>query len=298
MSGQMPIIAWVLGALLLTGFWLLLARGLIRVIGPGSPEARFFILLIPMLAGFGSLPRLLPDHRAEILLGCFVVAALLSLLDLNRYRTYRSRLLSDCRPMPAAEAVCRSLCKQLGMAAVPVEISAALQRSPVVIGLRRPKILFPAHLAESLDADEIRVLIAHELAHIRRHDIARKWLLLFLRRLAFWNPLITWPYKWLCAEMECACDQIASRLTGKPGTLARTLCKIAEPPMHPSPCIEPKQPDMVPGAGLELCARIQFLARSRCNGFGRHDLLKTGVILLLFSILCLKPGALLLMLAG
>lgn len=293
MNLDAKILLLVVGALLLTTLWSLLAWWLVRLTRLQSPLARLIVFLAPLLAAYGTLPRLMPEARAEILLTCIGIASLFGLRDLINYYRYRTRLLSDCLPYPEAERVCPSLVQQLGISPVPVYRSDRLGSGPIVLGLRRPAVIFPAWITDRLDHDEIRVLIAHELGHIVRRDLVWKWVLLYLRRLAFWNPVAAWPYKWISTEIEFACDRIACRLTDKPGTLARTLCKVAQLQADRHG-IATARPSHIPAADIELQARINFLASQRLYEFDWQSLMKTAVILTLFYTLCFRPAEMIL----
>lgn len=281
-----------LGALLLTALWVVLAWSLVRLTRLRSPLGRLIVFLAPLLAAYASLQRLLPDARLQILLVCVGVATLLGIHDLISYRRFRRHVIEDGRPYLEAEAVSAPLLRKLGMPGLAVYQSNALQCGPITLGLRRPVVVFPSWLARELSQDEIYVLMAHELAHIRRHDLVWKWLLLYARRMAFWNPLAAWPYKWISAEIELACDRIVCRLTGKPGTLARTLCKVAN--LQADKAQWTARPRHIPGADTALHARIASLSMDQSQDFDWVNLLKTTAILVLFFMLCFHPAEMLL----
>ena len=49
-------------------------------------------------------------------------------------------------------------------------VCSRLVTSPAVLGWRRPILLVPAGATAALGAEGISAILAHELAHIRRHD--------------------------------------------------------------------------------------------------------------------------------
>jgi TonB family protein len=81
----------------------------------------------------------------------------------------------------------------------------------VTWGLIRPKVLLPADAGAWTD-DRVRVVLAHELAHVRRHD----WLVQFsaevLRSVYWFNPLLWIGCARLRQESEQACDDSVLRL--------------------------------------------------------------------------------------
>ena len=78
-----------------------------------------------------------------------------------------------------------------------------------LVGVLRPKIVFPARLWERVTRDELQAVLAHELAHVRRRDNLAA---IFTRvvRCAFWfHPLLWLAEAQLQCERECACDDDA-----------------------------------------------------------------------------------------
>lgn len=87
---------------------------------------------------------------------------------------------------------------------------SALARSPMVVGLRRPSILVPAFLLEQVSHDELRRVLEHELAHLRRGD---QWIALMQRliqALYFYHPGIRFAAARLEDEREISCDDRAA----------------------------------------------------------------------------------------
>src|SRR5439155_6743672 len=60
---------------------------------------------------------------------------------------------------------------------------------PALHGVFRPTLLLPEGMCQSFAADELRHVILHELAHLRRHDVAVNWLLSAVRAIHWFNPL-------------------------------------------------------------------------------------------------------------
>jgi bla regulator protein blaR1 len=83
---------------------------------------------------------------------------------------------------------------------------------PAVMGMLHAELLLPADAQEWTD-ETLRMVMLHELAHVRRHDIALNWGLVVLRALHWWNPLF-----WLASARfqnlrEQACDAFVVRQT-------------------------------------------------------------------------------------
>ena len=62
--------------------------------------------------------------------------------------------------------------------------------SPSVCGIFRPKILIPQNLPHRLKADDMRSVLLHELAHIKRGDVWVSFIQTILQIAYFYNPLL------------------------------------------------------------------------------------------------------------
>src|SRR6266511_3457441 len=62
--------------------------------------------------------------------------------------------------------------------------------SPAVYGLWRPVILIPQRLADQLSAPQLRAVLLHELAHIKRGDVLAHYAQTLLQIIYWWHPLL------------------------------------------------------------------------------------------------------------
>ena len=90
---------------------------------------------------------------------------------------------------------------------IPIHVTARLT-SPVTVGLRQPSILIPANLLGSGAAFRDAVL-RHELAHVKRRDIAARWLAGVTCALQWFHPLVWFVSRRLHRDCELACDESA-----------------------------------------------------------------------------------------
>ncbi|HJB56688.1 MAG TPA: M56 family metallopeptidase [Candidatus Flavonifractor intestinipullorum] len=106
---------------------------------------------------------------------------------------------------PAGEALqeeARNLAASLGCRRTPpVRLHGALQ-TPMVLGLFRPVVLLPKEMGE----EERQVALAHELCHVKRHDVAYKTLLLVTTTIHWFNPLVWWMSRAAGRNLELCCD--------------------------------------------------------------------------------------------
>lgn len=88
---------------------------------------------------------------------------------------------------------------------IPILVSMSVN-TPALIGIFRPKILLPAKIVGELDADELKYVFLHELAHYRRKDILFVWLTVIIRALHWFNPLVWYCFYRMDQDREAACD--------------------------------------------------------------------------------------------
>lgn len=106
-----------------------------------------------------------------------------------------------------------TLCRDNGLSRAP-ELMIAEVASPLLVGIGDPCIVLPESLEQSHDVAEIRLMLAHEVAHLKRRDLWWNWLLLLAHGLFFYHPAV-WlgRREWLLSQ-EMACDELALQMAG------------------------------------------------------------------------------------
>jgi bla regulator protein blaR1 len=100
---------------------------------------------------------------------------------------------------------------------------------PAVFGLFRPSILLPEPLLSGTPLEQVKLVLAHELIHVRRGDVFAGKLQLVAQLIWWFNPLIWWANREVCRERERCCDEeVVSGIGCKPAIYARTLLSILE----------------------------------------------------------------------
>lgn len=101
-----------------------------------------------------------------------------------------------------------------------------LTDSPGVAGWLRPVILLPAATLLSLSVEQLEAVLAHELAHIRRHDYLVNVLQTLAETLFFYQPAVWWVSSRIRNERELCCDDLAVEICGDAVGYARALTKL------------------------------------------------------------------------
>src|SRR6185369_7883872 len=143
----------------------------------------------------------------------------------------RARRLATENAQPACEpwlAMARRLSVALSVRhAVRLLESTAVQ-VPAVVGLVRPVILLPANTLTGLLPGQLEMILAHELAHIRRHDFLVNLLQAAVETLLFYHPAVWWISRQVRIERENCCDDLAVGVCGDPLQYARALTRLEE----------------------------------------------------------------------
>lgn len=96
-------------------------------------------------------------------------------------------------------------------------------KSPGVIGIVKPTILIPTSMLTGFTTSDLEAIVAHELAHIRRHDYLFNLLQMVMESLFFFNPAVWWISHRIRMEREACCDQAAMQATGQKFEYANLL---------------------------------------------------------------------------
>ena len=117
-------------------------------------------------------------------------------------------------------------------------LTSALVQVPTVVGWLRPVILVPIGALAGLPPEHIEALLAHELAHIRRHDYLVNILQSAAEALLFYHPAVWWISNQIRYERELCCDDIAVAISGDALNYARALADLESyRPQHLSPAL-------------------------------------------------------------
>jgi len=107
------------------------------------------------------------------------------------------------------EASIKKLSHQLGVNQAVRVVSSVATNVPLVIGLLKPTILLPISLLTQLSTEQIECILAHELAHIRRHDYLANICQVIIESILFYHPAVWWIGREIRREREYCCDDLA-----------------------------------------------------------------------------------------
>jgi len=109
--------------------------------------------------------------------------------------------------------------------------------SPAVVGVWHPVILLPPDMEMRFSSPEMRLLLLHELTHIRRGDLWVNLLVSVLQCLHWFNPVLWVSFRGMRNDRELLCDALVldKQTPDTRESYSRTLIKVLEGLHHGSP---------------------------------------------------------------
>lgn len=145
--------------------------------------------------------------------------------------------------------------------------------APLLFGVLSPSVIVPNSF-EFMEAKDRRMILAHELQHIQRNDVAVRHFVRFVCSLFWFNPLTWYVSRRVIHLQELACDEAVLKSTGEASTdYADLLVHIAK-----------NSRESYQRTGISMAGSSQLSAR--INAVLTHDALPTRAKTLLhFSLL-------------
>jgi len=243
------------------------AAALLRCIRRRSPEIRYvvacttlflclaifattFFILVAANAPFPSHPigQMRADWASDILHGfegrniagiaayCWLTGFLWMTIRYTgqwlRVWHLRNRLITP--PDVQLQAVFESLKRRLRIPQAVRVLHSGIARTPMVVGCLRPVILVPISALTALTPEQLRAVIAHELAHIRRHDPWVNMAQSLVEMVLFFHPAVWWLSRQIRSEREYCCDDLSIDASESPRMLAEGLAMLESLRLNPS----------------------------------------------------------------
>src|SRR6266480_4300256 len=220
---------------------LITLAGLMRqkdpAVGYGAPGASALAVKpvegVSVAAGPGAPAPEAPAPQPAGILWC-VEAWFLGVLLLS-LRTAGGLFLVEkmrrCEMRPVARELyekCLALQRKMGLERVIRYCECLRLDAPAVLGWVRPVVLLPAKALTGLSEEQIAMIIAHELAHIRRLDGFVNLFQIGVETLLFYHPAVWWVSQRIRTEREHCCDDEAVAVSGDAVNYARALTLMEE----------------------------------------------------------------------
>lgn len=248
-------------------------------------ELQTIAAIAPPVAVSAAAPPM-PSQMILVVAMWSVGVCLLSLrLIVGWVNTFRVRWTGSSAVPVDIQAMFLKLSETMAVRKTVRVCESALVQVPVVVGWLRPLILLPVRLVSGLSEEQLHAILAHELAHIRRHDYLVNFAQIFIENLLFYHPAVWWLSHRIRQEREHCCDDIAASACGGTVVLARALTTLAE--LHAA------TPHTLPAAtGGSLVTRIRRLVHTESEpdsvisgGLESGALFASGLILALIMLI-------------
>ena len=147
---------------------------------------------------------------SQVLAACWLAGAVLLALRITWATLRVSRMMRrlDRVTDPSVLQLLRETAGELRVRRLPVLLTGDGFFNPALVGFIRPRLLLLADLLRRFEPAELRLVLLHELAHLKRRDVAVNWFATLLTVLHWPNP-VAWLVAWrLRLERELACDEL------------------------------------------------------------------------------------------
>lgn len=170
------------------------------------------------------------DRSLPLVIDGWVVGVLLLLCRLNLGLMATRRMRFEGLEVGSADLqhTVRALRIRLGIDRAVGLVHSARVQAPAVIGWLKPVILLPVGCMTGLSTLQVEAILAHELAHIRRHDYLISLLQSVVETLLFYHPAVWWMSDHIRREREHCCDDLAVTVCGDRLAYAKALTYLEE----------------------------------------------------------------------
>lgn len=224
------------------------------MVPPAAPDAGAFQTVLAQGAASHTATDLRPGALAQQGIAIIWLVGTVGLLGWTPVRTIRFRrtLKRAMRPAPSwlrrrAAAVGRDL----GLSRIPELSTTSARVTPMVWWSgAKVRMVVPSFLLTNPGSEELRAILAHELAHVRRHDHVVRWLEWLACAVFWWNPVAWWARHELRIAEESCCDQLAvAAAKSCPKTYAQALLRVVSNASNPPGFRPPLPASAASGAG-------------------------------------------------
>lgn len=150
------------------------------------------------------------------------------LLSLRAWRQWRGLkiLVRAAELMPVWQGRLAGMADRFGLRRRVTVLCSRVIGTPVLVGWIRPVILLPMAVACTFPVAQVELILAHELAHLRRWDPLANLFQVALETLHFYHPVVHWISRDVRNEREICCDELALSVSG--GSRHEFVAALAE----------------------------------------------------------------------
>jgi len=180
-------------------------------------------------AFYGKMMELAKQYNYEVVIAWLLGMALLSLRFASGLYYIEKLKQKSYRTIPL-KWQCRldNLADQMGIGKKVVLAESGSVTVPTLVGWLRPVVLVPVSMLSQMTVHEIDAILAHELAHVKRHDYFVNLLQSLVEIVLFFNPTTWWITACINEERENCCDDLALTQARDQKTYIQALAGLAK----------------------------------------------------------------------
>lgn len=178
-------------------------------------------LVIPLVKDYGTAAATTTwawGADLDMLLPWLVLAWSLGvlLLSLRAWRQWRGlkALVQMAALLPEWQSHVAAMAGRFGLRRRITVLCSKVIATPAVVGWMRPVILLPMAVVCNFPVEQVELILAHELAHLRRWDPFANLFQVVLETLCFYHPVVHWVSRDVRNEREICCDELALSVSG------------------------------------------------------------------------------------
>lgn len=103
---------------------------------------------------------------------------------------------------------CSDVAPSLGIRGIVRSRVVDVRTTPLLWGWRRPLVVMSRQFVDDLSPQQLRSIVAHELAHYVRWDHWTNMFAVLVKVLMWWNPVVWWAHREVRSAQELCCDAI------------------------------------------------------------------------------------------
>jgi beta-lactamase regulating signal transducer with metallopeptidase domain len=167
----------------------------------------------PAAATVGNVPHLqgnahVPFSAVALAISLMGTCLLLGIHGVHSAKLHRWLKRAGSRDAMLANT-CADIASSLGIQVAVRSCVVNARTAPLLWAWPRPLVVVPRQLVDDLSQQQLRGIVAHELAHYWRGDHWANLFAMVVRVLLWWNPVVWWAVRELHAAQELCCDAIA-----------------------------------------------------------------------------------------
>ena len=213
------------------------------------------------------------SYKYELLFALWVAGTLFGLFRafwgyrmLGRMRATGTPVEDACLLAAYGEAL-----KAADLRVKPRLLTSDRVHAPMAMGAVDPVVVVPDTLADMLSSEELRMVLLHELLHIKRYDLLVGMYQRLLHIVFFFHPLVRYLNRRIVWESEDQCDGMVVEHTGDPAAYATALMEVLQ---RANAHVEGP---LFAGAGLHHRSRLRLRVRGILEGISVGSLPRWGI---------------------